>query len=264
MLDLAIKHEHDLQKAYIEIIDNPLYKHFNSNGYNDLKLNIVDDNWVRLVDVIEETKKSLLENEDIPEEAILMTTSQLDTILSIVLPIIQIKYKCHDFEVVETKVDDSPYTYVKEQDMVVAIVHDADNNIVYLTKQKRPYSEESIEPAGGKIDEGEMPIAAAIRECEEELGIDLSEADSIMFLGRLNCAPGLFTSMTNMYWITITPGKGKNFKISSRVQDSDEDVTIYGMTTKEFKDHIVNKKFQDIRMYAFWANEFIRMIMRND
>lgn len=222
------------------------------------------DNYVRLVNVIEETKKSLLENEDIPEEDILMISTQLDTILSIVLPIIQIKYKCHDFEVVETKVNNSPYTYVKEQDMVVAIVHDVTNNNIYLTKQKRPYSDESIEPAGGKIDEGEMPITAAIRECEEELGIDLSEADSIMFLGKLNCAPGLFTSMTHMYWITISPEKGKDLKRSSRVQDMDEDVSLYRITTKEFKDHIVNKKFQDIRMYAFWANEFIRMIMRND
>ena len=48
MLDLAIKHEQALQEAYIKIIDNPLYKHFNSNGYNDFKLTLVEDNWTRL------------------------------------------------------------------------------------------------------------------------------------------------------------------------------------------------------------------------
>lgn len=99
-------------------------------------------------------------------------------------------------------IDGNPYYYVSEGDMVTAIVYDEKHGSVILSSQKRPYNSYSVEPAGGKIDKGESPMSAIVREVEEELQLDLSKAN-IMFVSKVNCAPGLFTSMTYLYWISV-------------------------------------------------------------
>ncbi|MEW4570105.1 NUDIX hydrolase [Tautonia sp. JC769] len=58
----------------------------------------------------------------------------------------------------------------------VAILPVDDDGTVYLTREFRyAIGRDSIEVAGGGIDEGESPLVAARREAREELGVEASD-----------------------------------------------------------------------------------------
>lgn len=89
-------------------------------------------------------------------------------------------YRNPFIEVVEDRVirpDGRPGTYgtVRMKEGVAVLPID-DDGVAYLTREFRyAVSRDSIEVAGGGIDEGESPLEAARREAREELGVEASE-----------------------------------------------------------------------------------------
>lgn len=153
-------------------------------------------------------------------------------------------------------IDDNPYYYISEDDMVAAIVYDEKHDSIILSSQKRPYASNSIEPAGGKIDKGESPMSAIIREVEEELQLDLSKAN-ITFVSKVNCAPGLFTSMTYLYWISIPYPIDYN----EREQDADENVSRVIMSKDKLLEELASDRIFDVRIHAILSNSAVRMVL---
>lgn len=163
-----------------------------------------------------------------------------------------------EFQVSTKIINDRPYHYLEEADMVAGIVYNSENKTIYLTKQARPCSPESIEPAGGKIEPRESPMIAIVREIQEELQMDLTEA-TITYISKVNCAPGLFTARTYLYWIYITETK----LIESR-QDEGENVSTYAIPLEEFKHMFKSGKFEDVRIHAILSDYTVRTILHLD
>ena len=163
-----------------------------------------------------------------------------------------------EFEVSTKIINDKPYHYLEEADMVAGIVYNSENKTIYLTKQARPCSLESIEPAGGKIEPGESPMIAIVREIQEELQMDLTEA-TVSYISKVNCAPGLFTARTYLYWIQITATK----IIESR-QDEGENVSRYAIPLADFKYMFKSGKFEDVRIHAMLSDCVVRTILHLD
>lgn len=87
---------------------------------------------------------------------------------------------------------------------VVAL--DADNQ-VYLVRQFRsPYGQVIYEIPAGKLEKGEDPKVAALRELKEETGM---EAGSIISLGEMYATPGYCSEILYLYLATdLKMGEG--------------------------------------------------------
>lgn len=79
----------------------------------------------------------------------------------------------------------------------VAILPVDDEGIAYLTREFRyAIGRESVEVAGGGIDEGESPEQAARREAREELGVEASDWTS---LGQIDPFTAVVHSPAHLY-----------------------------------------------------------------
>ncbi|MBQ7654649.1 MAG: NUDIX hydrolase [Clostridia bacterium] len=72
-----------------------------------------------------------------------------------------------------------------------------ENKEIFLVKQFRyPYSEVVTETPAGKLEKGEDPAAAGIRELEEEAGVT---AENFVFLGKFYPSPGYCGEIIYLY-----------------------------------------------------------------
>jgi ADP-ribose pyrophosphatase len=83
----------------------------------------------------------------------------------------------------------------------VAVLPLDDRGIVHLVRQRRPAIEETIlEVPAGLVDPGETPEIAAIRECEEEVGLRPGRLTKLI---RYAHAEGYSTGFTTLYLGTL-------------------------------------------------------------
>lgn len=115
----------------------------------------------------------------------------------------------------------------------VAIIPVDDNGDVWCVRQYR-YAFEShmLEVPAGKLDEGEEPLACAIRELSEETGFT---ADHYTFLGELYPSPGYCKEILYLYLAT-------------------------GL--KSGKAHLDEGEFLDVEKHSL--SELVDMVMRNE
>lgn len=79
----------------------------------------------------------------------------------------------------------------------VSVLPIDEEGYVYCVRQFRyPFGEHMLEVPAGKLEQGEEPLACAVRELSEETGIT---ADSYTFLGKLYPSPGYSRETLYLY-----------------------------------------------------------------
>lgn len=78
----------------------------------------------------------------------------------------------------------------------VSILAEIDNKIAFVKQFRFPYQEEVIELPAGKLEKGELPLDAAKRELEEEIGYIANE---FIFYGEIYPSPGYTDEKLYLY-----------------------------------------------------------------
>jgi ADP-ribose pyrophosphatase len=79
----------------------------------------------------------------------------------------------------------------------VAVVAILDNKMLVVEQFRKPLEKVQVEIPAGKLDEGEEPEAAALRELEEETGY---RARSIVLLQSFSTSPGFADEIIHIYY----------------------------------------------------------------
>ena len=118
------------------------------------------------------------------------------------------KFIIEEAQLVDTNKKKFTRLRLKREDAAVVLVINTDTNKVILTKQfrypiKARTSEEILEIVAGKLDEGEAPLDAAIRETEEEIGYKINPRN-IKFIVSCFASPGYSSERFFIYHATVT------------------------------------------------------------
>ena len=120
----------------------------------------------------------------------------------------------------------------------VAIVALTDNDEVYLVKQYRyPIKQELYEISAGNLDENEDPLDCAIRELEEETGM---QASNFHYLGKMYPSPGCFSEILYLYLAT-------NLTKTNQHLDEDEFLDVECVPLSKVLEMIKNEELVDAK-----------------
>lgn len=120
----------------------------------------------------------------------------------------------------------------------VAVVGLTDDNEVLLVRQFRyPYRETIYEIPAGKLEKGEDPREAAIREFSEECG---ASADVFESLGEMYPTPGYCGEIIHLYYAS-------NLTFGEQHLDSDEFLDVIKMPFDECVNRIMNGEIKDAK-----------------
>ena len=123
----------------------------------------------------------------------------------------------------------------------VGVVALDDENNVYLVKQYRtPYDEVLLEIPAGKLDKGEAPLKAAIRELSEETGLC---ADEIKYVGDFYPSVGFCDEILRMFIAT-------GLKQGDTHPDDDEFVNTVKMPFSQVVELVLNGTIKDGKTIA--------------
>jgi ADP-ribose pyrophosphatase len=123
----------------------------------------------------------------------------------------------------------------------VSVVAVNENNEVYLVRQFRyPYREEVVEIPAGKLEKGEDPLEAAVRELSEETGLKSGKIES---LGVFYPSPGYTNEKIYMYLATELETGKQNL-------DEDEFLTAEKMPMSELCGLIMSGEIKDGKTIA--------------
>lgn len=138
---------------------------------------------------------------------------------------------------------------VQRQEASAVLLLDVELNTVILTRQFRyPVSahtdEDILEIAAGKIDDGETPEQAAIREVEEETGYKIT-ADDLRFLLTCYASPGYSTEIFHIYVALISNAT----KVSNGggLADEHEQIELVELSLSDFRQRIRNGSIKDAK-----------------
>lgn len=131
------------------------------------------------------------------------------------------------FDVVEKSFKETKFKPVgiNCKDWALIILHDSSSYL--LVKQTRWGSEDyTVEFPCGTVEEGETGLAAAVRECREETGIQISEKD-VVNVGMFSPNPAYFNNMMHVYCCKI-PNIKERFNMHAKLKlDKNEDCKPY-------------------------------------
>lgn len=104
------------------------------------------------------------------------------------------------------------YTVSLLPDWVNVIAETVDHKIVLVEQWRAGIDNMSIEIPGGKIDEGEGPIDAGLRELEEETGYAKTDKSKVLYLGSVFTNPAIQTNSMHYVFVTnVEKKKSTNF-----------------------------------------------------
>lgn len=155
--------------------------------------------------------------------------------------------KIFEGKIIDLQVDDvelpngekSKREIVKHPGAVAIIPITKDNKIVLVEQYRKPLERTLVEIPAGKLDENEQPLAAAIRELEEETGYTTKE---LSFVTSFYTSPGFADELVYIY-ITDTLEK-----LESPVEgDEDEFIEILELTLDEAKQFAEDERIHDAK-----------------
>jgi GDP-mannose pyrophosphatase NudK len=142
---------------------------------------------------------------------------------------------------------------VERPDVITILLYNKTSDTVILAKQFRyPIAHKMksetpgqlIEVVAGKIDPGETPQQAAVRECEEEVGYVVKEKE-LIFLSRGFASPG-YTSERMYSFAAVVTDKHKKKKGGGKDGEY-EDIEIIEMPFLQFKAWVENGSIADMK-----------------
>ncbi len=123
----------------------------------------------------------------------------------------------------------------------VAVIGLTDNNEILLVRQFRyPYKEVIFEIPAGKLEKGEDPFDAGVREFKEECG---AVADNYFSLGEIYPSPGYTNEIIRLYGAT-------GLRFEEQNLDDDEFLQIVKMPFDELIDRIMTGEIKDAKTVA--------------
>lgn len=119
----------------------------------------------------------------------------------------------------------------------VCILAFKDNKVVMVKQYRYAFQEELLELPAGKLEKGEDPYHAGIRELEEEVGL---KAESLASLGCIYPSCGYTNEIIYLY-------KANNVVEVKRHLDIDENIDIYYFTLDEVLEKIKSGEIKDAK-----------------
>ncbi len=130
--------------------------------------------------------------------------------------------------------------YVNHTGGVCVVAVNKDNEVYYVRQFRYPYREEVLEIPAGKLEKGEDPMSAGIRELSEEAGLKTANLES---LGVFYPSPGYTNEKIYMYLAT-------EFSECEQDLDEDEFLTAEKMPLPAFVDLIMSGEIKDGKTIA--------------
>lgn len=116
-----------------------------------------------------------------------------------------------------------------------------EKNEVYMVRQYRyPYREEVLELPAGKLEKGEDPYLAGLRELKEETGLS---AKSLEPLGKFYPTPGYTNEVIYMYFAS-------EFREGEQNLDEDEFLSVEKISLDRAKEMILSGEIKDGKTIA--------------
>lgn len=155
--------------------------------------------------------------------------------------------KIFDGKIIKLQVDEvtlpngkkSKRELVKHSGAVAVIPITKDNKIVFVEQYRKALEKPLIEIPAGKLEEGEDPMAAAIRELEEETGYT---ATNLQLITSFYTSPGFADEIVYIY-ITDELKKLDN----PPETDEDEFVEVIELSLDEAKQYVEEERIHDAK-----------------
>lgn len=119
----------------------------------------------------------------------------------------------------------------------VCVLAFVDNKIVMVKQYRYAFHEEMLELPAGKLEKGEDPYDAGLRELEEEVGL---KAESLMSLGCIYPTCGYSNEIIYLY-------VANNLTKVNRHLDADENIDIYYFSLEEIMEKINKNEIKDAK-----------------
>jgi len=128
---------------------------------------------------------------------------------------------------------------IKHPGAVAIIMVTDDKKIVLVEQYRKPMEKPLVEIPAGKLDEGEEPLACAMREMEEETGYECESMDKLI---SLYTSPGFADEIIHIY-----VAKGLKKKENAKGLDEDEFVDLMEVTLEEALELVKEERIQDAK-----------------
>ena len=138
------------------------------------------------------------------------------------------------------------YDAVRTRPAAVVLACCPDGRFVFI-RQPRPVvgEEQLLEAVAGKVDPGETPFEAAIRELKEEVGM---VAEAVMALGSVYASPGYLDEVMHMFYMDVIC-----LVHGAEGGDEDEHITPEFLTEEEIDEAIAEQQIMDGKLIAIWG-----------
>ncbi|WP_339227906.1 NUDIX hydrolase [Oceanobacillus sp. FSL K6-2867] len=128
---------------------------------------------------------------------------------------------------------------VRHPGAVAVIPITKDNKIIFVEQYRKPLEKSLIEIPAGKLDSNENPLAAAVRELEEETGYTTND---LSFVTSFYTSPGFADEIVHIY-VTDQLVKMDNPPNG----DDDEFVEVLELTLDEAKEYVIEERIHDAK-----------------
>lgn len=146
---------------------------------------------------------------------------------------------------------------VDRTDASVVLIRNVDQNTIVLVEQFRyPTGKKILEAMAGKVDKGESPLDAAIRETREECGYRV-KPENIKHLHSSFSTPGYSSEKFHLFYAEVTDSdKLKNE--GGGLDDENEYINVVELPVGVFKEKVDNLELEDTKTLL------LGMFLKND
>lgn len=130
----------------------------------------------------------------------------------------------------------------------VCVLCEVDNKIALITQYRYAYRKELLELPAGKLEVGENPYDAGMREIEEEIGY---KAESLIDMGQMYPTCGYSDEIIYLY-------VAKNPRKTHTNYDEDEFIDIKWYEKEELKSMVLNNEIKDGKTVILLAKYLLK------